>query len=217
MCRAIIQLKQKEMVFLLPAFFYTGTIDGIFSGSYTKDIITRTMGIGAIGFVMTIFGIVNVLSCFIIGKLADRFNTTILVVIGTLAHMIFFVIIFVILETEGLIYFIPRSYLIYIGAGLGGLGDAAFTTFSTTTTSKLFSHNIEAASAACKFSQSLGSAIFFIIGPYGTIQVKMTIFLGFLCMAIISLGFRRIFIGPIEGKSNFETDEHKLDNVRDEF
>jgi len=124
-------------------------------------------------------------------------------VIGALAHMTFFVIIFGIIETEGITFLVPRSYLIYIGAGLGGLGDASFTVFTSIIISKLFRDNIEAAFAVLKFSQSLGAAIFFSIGAYLNFQVKLVILLGFLCLGLITMIYRRIFIGSIDGYSKY--------------
>jgi len=83
--------------------------------------------------------------------------------------------------------------LIYIGAAICGLGDAAWNTFPGTITSKLFTNNAEAAFAVCKFSQSLGTFLTFAVGSYLSFQVKLTGFFGFMCIALISMIYMHIF------------------------
>jgi MFS family permease len=192
--RAVILLKEKKMLFLLPLFFYSGIEQGFVFGSYTSDIISRTLGKGYIGFVMTVFGAVDVIGSAGLGKLADWYGTNIIAIVGFVIHIVFFGLFFVLIEVERFFYLQDNSFLIWIGAAMCGLGDAAWNTFPGTVTSRLYSHNIEAAFAVCKWGQALGTFLTFALGPYLTIEVKLVGFFGFLCIACISFIFMKIFI-----------------------
>jgi len=192
--RAVILLKQKEILFLLPIYFYSGLEQGFVFGSFTKDIIGRSLGTDKIGFVMSVFGAVNVLGSFGFGKLADMYNTNIVAIIGFIAHSFFFILFFGIMEIEGLNYFEHKDYLIYVGAILCGIGDAAWNTYPGTMTSKLFTNNAEAAFAVFKFHQSLGSFVTFALGAYLTIQVKLSGFFLFMMIALISMVYMNLFV-----------------------
>jgi len=200
--RAIILIKERKMIFLVPLFFYSGIEQGFIFGSFTKDIIGRVMGTEKIGFVMTVFGVFDVLGSFTLGKLADSYNTYFVAVFGFILHTIFFGVFFGLIEIEGFGWFESRTWLIYLGAAIAGLGDAAWNTFPGTITSQVFTDNAEAAFAVCKFSQSLGTFLTFATGGYLTIQVKLTMFFGFMCIALISMIYMQVFqVGKPKHKS----------------
>jgi predicted MFS family arabinose efflux permease len=171
--RAILLLKEKKMIFLVPLYFFSGLEQGFIFGSFTKDIAGKCLGTDKIGFVMSVFGAADSLSSFGLGKLADKYNTNHVATIGFIAHLIFFSLFFGLIEISGFGFLEQKEYIIYLGAILAGIGDAAWNTYPTAVTSKLFTNNVEAAFAVFKFSQSLGTFFTFAIGAYLTIQVKL--------------------------------------------
>jgi len=153
---------------------------------------------------MSVFGAADSLSSFGLGKLADKYNTNHVATIGFIAHLIFFSLFFGLIEISGFGFLEQKEYIIYLGAILAGIGDAAWNTYPTAVTSKLFTNNVEAAFAVFKFSQSLGTFFTFAIGAYLTIQVKLAGFFGFMVIALISMIYMTLFV------------TEKSDNIQDE-
>jgi MFS family permease len=196
-------LRKKEMLFLLPLYFYTGVQPSFMWGSYTKDIIAENLGSGKIGFVMTVYSAVDAVSSLIIGKLTDKYSTNLNAIIGFIFSLIFLTLFFVLIEVEGKSFFMENQYIIYLGAGICGLSNAGWTTFSTAVTGKVFDHP-ETAYSVFTWGRCLGLATSLVISPYMTIEVKIAVVLGFLFIALISLIKMNIFLGIRSNISSYE-------------
>jgi len=191
--RALIQLKDTKLLLLIPIIFYSGMEQGFVFGSFTSDIVQTTIGKGKIGFVMTVFGAVNVAGSFFLGKVADRFGTPFVFITGFISHILCLCGMFIIYTADGLEFFKENSWMLYLISGLWGLGDAAWNNFPNTMLSILYTDDAEPAFANLKLWQSLGTVLAFATGNYLDINVKLVGVFGFLWVAVMALIYLQIF------------------------
>lgn len=105
---------------------------------------------------MALFGAVNTLSSLAMGRISDSFGNKPLAFIGFLAHFSFYACFFAaikVLGPEWPQWFQDHQYLLYIGAGVYGIGDASANTFPNIICSLFFTDDAEAAFSSLKFLQ----------------------------------------------------------------
>jgi len=207
--KAILKLRDKTFLLLIPIIFYSGIEQGFVFGSFTADVVSPAIGKENIGFVMAVFGVADVAGSFTLGRLADRVNLAVLVYIGLAAHLTFLLGIYIILQLESVYYFSDKQWLLYIGAALYGLGDAAWNTFPNIMLSTLFIDDTEAAFANLKFWQALGSVLLFAVGAYLDINVKLVSVFGFLIIGVMALFYLQLFF-KVFTKKVITTEQQKL-------
>ncbi|ETV80302.1 hypothetical protein, variant 2 [Aphanomyces astaci] len=64
----------RRMVLLGPVMIFHGLQQGFVTGEFTAHVIRESLGSASIGIVMAVYGVVNVMSAFAFGKIADRFG-----------------------------------------------------------------------------------------------------------------------------------------------
>lgn len=109
--------------------------------------------VGQVGFVMALFGAVNTLSSLIMGKMGDRFGNKPTVFAGFFAHIAFYACFFAALSLKPVTWFSDKEYLLYLGAAVYGVGDAAANTFPNVICSLFFTDDAEAAFSNLKLLQ----------------------------------------------------------------
>ncbi|OQR96047.1 hypothetical protein THRCLA_07392 [Thraustotheca clavata] len=65
----------KRMLTLTPLLLFNGMQQGFVSSEFTSTVVRQSLGRASIGNIMAVFGIVNVLSSFGFGRLADKIGT----------------------------------------------------------------------------------------------------------------------------------------------
>ncbi|RHZ33538.1 hypothetical protein DYB37_004797 [Aphanomyces astaci] len=75
----VLDLFQCRMLILLPMFLFGGVMRGFTMGEFTSNFIRESLGSASIGYIMTVFGTVNVLGSYGFGKLTDRCVTILFV------------------------------------------------------------------------------------------------------------------------------------------
>eukprot|EP01126_Amoeba_proteus_P052228 TRINITY_DN6291_c0_g1_i2.p1 TRINITY_DN6291_c0_g1~~TRINITY_DN6291_c0_g1_i2.p1 ORF type:complete len:464 (+),score=69.34 TRINITY_DN6291_c0_g1_i2:129-1394(+) len=196
--RVMYLLKDPRMLLMIPIFFYCGVEQGYVFGSFTGDIITKSAGVGKVGFVMALFGAVDTIASYTMGKISDTWGNKIVLFSGFLAHLLFLVGFYVALKFHPLDYFGDHQYWLYLGACLLGVGDACMNTLPNLLCSIFFTNNAEAAFSNLKFFQSLGSVLMFAIGSYAGPNMKIVVTLGFLFMGVISMIYLHVFVSSID-------------------
>ncbi|RHY96104.1 hypothetical protein DYB37_007371 [Aphanomyces astaci] len=63
---------RSRMVLLGPVMIFHGLQQGFVTGEFTAHVIRESLGSASIGIVMAVYGVVNVMSAFAFGKVADR-------------------------------------------------------------------------------------------------------------------------------------------------
>jgi len=156
--------KDKMMLLLVPAFIYSGVEQGFLFGDFTRDIINATIGSNRIGYVMAVFGIVNVASAFASGKIFGRYGTIPLIATGLIAQLIVLLgfLFFILFADNWVAYIQYNSFILYIAAGIYGIGDSIWNNITNIMVSKLFPEKAEAAFSNSKFWQGFGFVIPFV-------------------------------------------------------
>ncbi|KAF0718656.1 hypothetical protein AaE_010606 [Aphanomyces astaci] len=80
--------KDSRMLILLPMFLFGGVMRGFTMGEFTSNFIRESLGSASIGYIMTVFGTVNVLGSYGFGKLTDRFGPLLGISIGYASLMV---------------------------------------------------------------------------------------------------------------------------------
>lgn len=189
MASFFVNLKDPRMLLLIACIIYSGAEQAFIFVNFTKDIIGQIMGTQAIGWVMAVFGAVNVLSSLALGKITDRYGPAPAVFIGWSFHAIFLIAYYVLygLHFVPLSWFADNKWFIYFSVAFYSIGDAAWQFFPPTMIGTLFANNAEAAFANFKFFQSLGNTVFSIGGAYVAFQVKCLSSFGLLVVALICI------------------------------
>ncbi|KAF0695135.1 Aste57867_14032 [Aphanomyces stellatus] len=66
--------KDNRMVVLAPVFMFTGLLRGFAMGEFTANFIRESLGSSNIGYIMALYGGINVVASYGVGKLADKFG-----------------------------------------------------------------------------------------------------------------------------------------------
>ncbi|CAK5158694.1 unnamed protein product [Aphanomyces euteiches] len=66
-----------RMVLLAPTMIFHGLQQGFVTGEFTSHVIRKSLGSASIGYVMEVYGLVNVASAYVFGKLADRLGPSV--------------------------------------------------------------------------------------------------------------------------------------------
>lgn len=186
MASFFVNLRDARMILLIACIIYSGAEQAFIFVNFTKDMVGQVLGTQAIGWVMAVFGCVNVLSSLLLGKLTDRFGPGPAVALGWTTHAIF-LISFTAMRGFNLVplsWFADNTWFIYLSVAVYATGDAAWQFFPPTMIGTLFASNAEAAFANFKFFQSLGNTIFSIGGAYVLFEVKVLSTFGLLVIAM---------------------------------
>jgi len=187
--KALVLLKDTKMIFLIPVLLYSGMQTAILIGDFTKNVITPTLGVTHIGYVMTGFGVVDVISSYIFGKVSDKAGSSPLVICGFLSQYLFLVgyLLFILINENWKNFIISNPYVLFITVAMYGIGDAVWNTLPNILLSRFFTDNTEGAFSNLKFWQSLGTFIPFLWGPFLDIKIKLFIGSCVLLIAVISM------------------------------
>eukprot|EP01130_Rhizamoeba_saxonica_P007357 TRINITY_DN2974_c0_g1_i1.p1 TRINITY_DN2974_c0_g1~~TRINITY_DN2974_c0_g1_i1.p1 ORF type:complete len:425 (-),score=50.67 TRINITY_DN2974_c0_g1_i1:39-1313(-) len=186
--QAILLLKQKKMICLVPVMIYSGLEQAFVFGNYTGEIITPVLGQQDIGYVLVAFGIADVLGSLVVGKLSDKLGSGPVATLGFIVHASFhasFIILLKVDPTNWIAFLKYHPYLVYIGAIVYGIGDSVWNTLPNSLMSKLFTENTEGAFSNLKFFQSVGFLIPFLIGASIPIYGIMVLCASLLVLAIV--------------------------------
>ncbi|XP_076111925.1 protein unc-93 homolog A-like [Mytilus galloprovincialis] len=158
---------------------YSGMEQAFITGDYTKSYVSCTIGIWNVGYVMICFGAVCAICSWGFGRLVQF-----------VGHVPFFIIAF--LSHGGtlisLLLWQPNrdnQVMIYVFAGLWGIGDAVMQTQINALYGYLFTTNIEAAFSNYKLWESFGYIIAFAWSGYLVTKVKLVLCLGFLTVGMV--------------------------------
>ncbi len=183
-------LKQSKMLLLISLMIYHGLAQGFISANFTKDIISTTIGIKNIGFLLSFFGFFNAAGCFLLGKLSDLVGKRIFIIVGFLCHGFFYcayLYMFYDGYEQGLQILKDHPALIFGSAAVLGVGDSCWTTFLAVIISVFFIENAEPAFSNLNFWRSVGYVIIFLVGPLLQLFPKIIFLLTSLVVATGSI------------------------------
>ncbi|CAC5400249.1 Protein unc-93 homolog A,UNC93-like protein [Mytilus coruscus] len=163
---------QKLLVILT---IYSGVEQAFIAGDFTKSYISCAIGIGNVGFVMISYGIVNAICSLSFGKL--------MMYVGQIPLFAFAFVVHGGTQTA----LLPQQepvYIIYIFAGLWGIGDAVIQAQINALYGFLFKDNLEPAFSNYRLFEAIGFLIAFAWSNFLKTYVKLYICLGLLTVGI---------------------------------
>ena len=151
--------KDRKMQLLVPLIMYTGCEQGFIWGTFTSNWVTKSMGVGNVGYVMAAFGAADVLGSFFLGRASDVIGRFPIVTFGAICQL--FVIIY--LKEMDISECTENWVPMLLSASLWGLGDAVWNTQISCVLGEIFVERKEDAFSNLKFWQSLATSVMFFL------------------------------------------------------
>jgi len=195
--QTFIVMKDPRMMLISFIIFFNGLEQGFWAGDITRVCIAETIGKGWVGYVSCVFAATDALASLAFGKIADVWGKKTVVFIGFLSHAATFVFLLVFLTVgPGEAYFIDNKWVLFMIAGLYGVGDAAWNTFSGIIIGYFFTDQTEAGFSNSKLFSSLGAVVAFVWGPH--FFPKLYFCIAILGISMICLVILDRFVAPID-------------------
>ncbi|KAG9412691.1 hypothetical protein AC1031_015596 [Aphanomyces cochlioides] len=171
-----------RMVLLTPTMIFHGLQQGFLTGEFTSHVIRKSLGSASIGYVMAVYGLVNVASAYVFGKLADRLGPSVGQFLGfVLAFTAYAVCYWANLSTCG-----DQWTLVLSIAILLSLVDTATTTLVNVILGREFvSDTIDAFSLFRVYHAGAASFSFLVFG-YLSFQDRLAVLMTVVCLAAVS-------------------------------
>jgi len=193
---AIYLWREPRMFLMIPYLLFTGLEQAFVFGDFTKQFVRELHGVQNVGFVMSVFGAIDSICSFFIGRLTDRIGARWTGYSGAILLALFL----------GTIRFCRDSTFgvtmaaAFMWASLLGVADACiFSVFCNAAMATLFPDRAESAFSNVKVFQAGGTALMFFVGPMLSFNTKIYIISSTMLVAIICiliLDFRVFPLGP---------------------
>jgi len=201
---AIILWKEPRMFLMMPYLLFTGLEQAFVFGDFTKQFVRELHGVQNVGFVMSVFGFVDSLSSFLLGRITDTIGARWMGYSGAVLMAIFLGTIAFFRDTVFGVT-LPAAFM---WAALLGLADACiFSVFCNAAMAILFPDRAEAAFSNVKVFQAGATALMFFLGPLLTFDIKLIILactLVFACICVIILDVR---VYPLRPQNKEQSEE----------
>ncbi|ETV80317.1 hypothetical protein H257_06635 [Aphanomyces astaci] len=178
--------KDSRVLILLPMFLFGGVMRGFTMGEFTSNFIRESLGSASIGYIMTVFGTVNVLGSYGFGKLTDRFGPHLGISIGYASLMVayFMCFTFEVAKCDN------QWFLVLSIAVLLGVGDSMVV-------GQEFSSDAVNAFSLVKAYQSGATAASFFFFKYMSFNARVALLMGMVVTAAFTFvvyyrKFRRV-------------------------
>lgn len=181
---AVVLLKEPRMFLMVPYLLFTGLEQAFVFGDFTKQFVRELHGVQNVGFVMSVFGSVDSVFSFVLGRLADRVGARWIGYTGA-ALLAAFLGTIRFFRTTAFGVTLPAAFM---WAALLGVADACmFGVFCNAATATLFHDRAEAAFSNVKVFQAGGTALMFFLGPILTFNIKILIISATLVVAVVAI------------------------------
>ena len=207
---AVVLLKEPRMFLMVPYLLFTGLEQAFVFGDFTKQFVRELHGVQNVGFVMSVFGVVDSVFSFVLGRLADRIGARWIGYTGAALLAVFLGTIRF-FRTTAFGVTIPAAFM---WAALLGIADACmFGVFCNAATATLFHDRAEAAFSNVKVFQAGGTALMFFLGPILTFNIKIIIISATLVIAVIAVVILDTRVFPLRPQTQ-ETPEPSQGHVQ---
>lgn len=178
-------LGNARMRALVPSFVASGCLQSFIFGSFTADIIKPSLGTSQIGYVMAIYGVVQLFVLFGFGAAGDRFGKAYVAYIGYTGAILLFCAYHVVTNIYSMAWLGAHSALVYVSSALFAVADCSLYLFIKVMVSSLYPDRAAHAYSLLQFFKSLAMAMSFATGPYFSLGTKLLVF---LCVSLVGLG-----------------------------
>ncbi len=171
-------------------------------------MVAASVGTSKIGFLMATFGAADVLSSLLLARVADtRVGVRVVWAVGAVAEMTFMLAFAYVLPAKGTIWIAHHQYVLFVGAMLFGLGDAAANLVPGALVSTYFSNDAALAYPHLKLWQSLGGVVYLLLGAQLSYVItsflaELMLVLATVCLAILHVWFRSLDAHHTEGSTD---------------
>jgi MFS family permease len=175
-------------------------------------VVAASIGASKIGFLMATFGASDVLSSLLLSRVIDtRWGRRIVWSLGAIAELLFLLSFGFLLPWKGVEYFFANKYILYVGAIVFGLGDAASNLVPGALVSTYFSSSPELAYPHLKLWQSLGGVVYLLLGAKFSFPITSLLTATMLVLASVCLGVLHVVYMSLDAHhfpDEKETGEH---------
>ncbi|KAF0695138.1 Aste57867_14035 [Aphanomyces stellatus] len=175
-------LHDSRMLCLMPVIVINGLQQGFASGEFTSNVIRESLGGPSIGYVMALYGGVNVLSSYGFGRVADKFGPLVGMLLGFTAMLVAFSLCYGATLTKC----DDQWALVLWIAVLLSLGDASSTTLTSVVLGQEFSADAVNAFSIFKAFQSGSAAASYFFFKYFSFHGRLSILLIMVLIATAS-------------------------------
>ncbi|CAH1800460.1 unnamed protein product [Owenia fusiformis] len=176
-------LRDPRLQLLTPLLVFMGLEQAFIYSEFTKAYVNCPLGLHNVGFIMTCFGTVNALSCFLIGFLSRQIKRYCIMLSGAIftAGLLIVLLLWVPSIDDIIMFYVVVSCL--------GICDAIWVTQTNTLFGVLFPDDQEAAFSNYRMFQAIGLATAFGYSYFLCVRTKVLI----MCaVMVISLGLYTI-------------------------
>jgi MFS family permease len=170
---------------LVPSFVASGCLQSFIFGTFTADIIKPSLGTTQIGYVMSVYGLVQLLVLFCFGAAGDRLGKAYIAYIGYSGAIFLFCAYHVVTNLFSMSWLRAHAGLVYTSSALFAVADCSLYLFMKVMVSSLYPDRVAHAYSLLQFFKSFAMAMSFAIGPYFSLPTKLLLF---LCISLAGLG-----------------------------
>ncbi|KAJ3439677.1 et translation product-related [Anaeramoeba flamelloides] len=178
---------EKRMKYLILIQIFSGITQSIYFGVVPSKIEKKWLS-----YVMTVFGVIDVLGGVINGKLSDNIGKWPIIIAASIANIAGGVIILFASK--------KRIWLYFLGQAFFGYSDSGFNTQIYSILGLLFNNNEESAFAMFRLLQSLSTAAVFYYGNYLSLFQNICILWAFLLTGLVFLFYLDFKVEKIDQK-----------------
>ncbi|ELR21073.1 UNC93 family protein [Acanthamoeba castellanii str. Neff] len=206
-------LTDPRMYLLSVSILYLGLQAGFVAADITKSIILPTQGLAGIPMVLICFCVFDGLACFVLGKLSDKLGKMIFIIVGVSVHLSFYAFFLYKCWSSGDHESIKEidTVVLYIAAGVFGIGDACYNTFSAVILGTFFLDNTEPAFSCRLIFNSLGFVIIFMLGPFVSLFIKMAFLTAVLLLGAFLVVLLHLTVASVNATPSDDDDAENDD------
>ncbi|KAF0695133.1 Aste57867_14030 [Aphanomyces stellatus] len=187
--------KDDRMIVLIPVWLVSGLQLGFVSGEFTSNFIRESLGSASIGYVMAVFGVVNVVCSYWFGKLADKIGLFFAQMVGFVALFAAYALC---MWTEVAKCDSQWAIIVTI-AVLLSVGGASCTTLANVILGQEFPSNAVNAFSLFRVYNSAATSGTFFFFKYISIETRLWVLMGSVVLATVSFAlysmrFRRVIM-----------------------
>jgi len=203
---ALVLWKEPRMFLMMPYLLFTGLEQAFVFGDFTKQFVRELHGVQNVGFVMSVFGAVDSICSFILGRVADRIGARWIGYVGAILLAIFLGTICFFRTTS----FGETLAAAFMWAALLGVSDACmFSVFCNAAMATLFPDRAEAAFSNVKVFQAGATALMFFLGPLLSFDSKIYIIGGTLLVAVACVVILDLRVYPLRPQTKEKPEMEK--------
>ncbi|CAF0921089.1 unnamed protein product [Adineta ricciae] len=189
-------MRNVNQLLLIPLTIWSGLEQSYLGAQFTKGFVSCTLNAKYVGLILIAYGICDSIGSLSFGQLVKYIGRWPCFLIAALINYSLIITMFIWKPSE------DQIYVLFILAGLWGLGDAVWQTQINAFYGVIFVDNDEAAFSNYRLWESSGFVLFYVITPYIRIRIALILLLIFLTLGMSGYGATEYRLRKNKIKSN---------------